>query len=298
MENASSADPVETADPVIASAKPKNEWVDLGMFLLKLALIVFVLRSFIFSPFSIPSESMLPRLLIGDYLFVSKFSYGFSRHSLPFSLPLLPNMHWADPTRGDVVVFKAPGHNGEDWVKRVIGLPGDTIQMRGGQLILNGKPIPKEQIADFVVPLSPNYPAAAPETDWHGCKATFVKADAKGTPICQVPRFRETLPNGKTYDVLDQGMRPQDDTEVFSVPAGHVFLMGDNRDDSTDSRFTAPSDNATEQERAGAGIGYVPMENIEGKAQIGFWSTDGSASWFLPWTWFTAARWSRIGAGF
>ena len=110
MENTSSADP---ADPVIADAKPKSEWADLGSFLLKLVLIVFVLRSFIFSPFSIPSESMLPRLLVGDYLFVSKFSYGFSRHSLPFSLPLLPNMHWSDPTRGDVVVFKAPPTNRE-----------------------------------------------------------------------------------------------------------------------------------------------------------------------------------------
>jgi signal peptidase I len=300
MENVSPADPVETPDPVLADAKPKNEWVDLGSFLLKLVLIVFVLRSFIFSPFSIPSESMLPRLLIGDYLFVSKFSYGFSRHSLPFSLPLLPNMHWSDPTRGDVVVFKAPGQNGADWIKRVIGLPGDTIQMREGQVILNGKLIPKERIADFTLLNSPNFPAATPDNQnpSHGCKMQFQKVDEKGRPICQIPRFRETLPGGRTYEVLDEGMRPQDDTEVYTVPAGHVFLMGDNRDNSADSRFAAASENASEGERESAGISYVPMENIEGKAQVSFWSTDGSASWFLPWTWFTAARWSRIGGGF
>ncbi len=289
MENATPADPVETPDPVVvAPPKAKNEWVDLGSFLAKLAIIVFILRSFIFSPFSIPSESMLPRLLVGDYLFVSKFSYGYSRHSLPFSLPLLPNMHWSDPSRGDVVVFKAPGHNGEDWIKRVIGLPGDTIQMRNGQLILNGKEIPKAPIADFVEPVTPN----------STCSPEFQDMDAAGKAICRVKRFRETLPGGKTYEVLDQGMRPQDDTDVYTVPAGHVFLMGDNRDDSTDSRFAQPSDNASPDEVRRAGIGYVPMENIEGKAVINFWSTDGSASWFLPWTWFTAARWSRIGAGF
>jgi signal peptidase I len=305
MENASPADPVETPDPVIAGTpKPKNEWVDLGMFLLKLALIVFVLRSFIFSPFSIPSESMLPRLLIGDYLFVSKFSYGFSRHSLPFSLPLLPNMHWSDPTRGDVVVFKAPGHNDEDWIKRVIGLPGDTIQVTDGQVILNGKAITKERIADFALPDSPNFPAAndANPRPEHGCKIEFQKADAKGQPVCQIPRFRETLPSGKQYEVLDQGTQPciqpeirvcADNTGVYTVPAGHVFLMGDNRDDSADSRFPQRPDDEDH-----SGISFVPMENLEGKAVVGFWSTDGSASWLLPWTWFTAARWSRIGEGF
>ncbi|MES2445023.1 MAG: signal peptidase I [Pseudomonadota bacterium] len=276
MENSPSADAPETADPAIAGAKPKNEWADLGSFLLKLVLVVFVLRSFIFSPFSIPSESMLPRLLVGDYLFVSKFSYGFSRHSLPFSLPLLPNMHWSDPTRGDVVVFKAPPGNSEDWIKRVIGLPGDTIQMQNGQLILNGKPVPKQRVADFVIPITPNV---------KGCDSEFQDMDGKGQAICRIPRFKETLPSGKTYDVLDQGMRPADNTGLYTVPAGHVFMMGDNRDDSADSRFQQ-------------GIGFVPMENIEGKAVVNFWSTDGSASWFLPWTWFTAARWSRIGAGF
>lgn len=261
--------------------KPRSETREMVSFLVKLALIVFIVRSFFFSPFSIPSESMMPRLLIGDYLFVTKWNYGYSRHSLPWSLPLLPNLHWADPKRGDVVVFKAPPQDNQDWVKRVIGLPGDTIQMRGGQLILNGRPVPKQRIADFVLPITPNYTA-----DRCG---QFLTTDDAGTPVCRIPRFRETLPDGRSYEVLDEGLRPAaDDTMVYTVPAGHVFLMGDNRDNSLDSRFS----------HAEGGISFVPMENLEGKAVLSFWSTDGNASWFLPWTWFTAARWDRIGDGF
>ncbi|MBO9712412.1 signal peptidase I [Sphingomonas sp.] len=286
MENTTPAGPEGADKTAGAAAAPKSEWRDLGLFLLKLAVVVIVIRSFIFSPFNIPSESMLPRLLIGDYLFITKFNYGYSRHSLPFSVPLLPNMHWADPARGDVVVFKAPEHNGEDWIKRVIGLPGDTVQMVGGQLILNGKPVPKEKIADFIVPVSPNF----------GCeKIQFQETTADGKVQCRIPRYRETLPNGKQYEVLDQGTDPNrafdpDNTEVYTVPPGHVFLMGDNRDDSTDSRFAQPPN--------GPGIGFVPMANLEGRAVATFWSTDGSANWFLPWTWFTAARWERMGRGF
>ena len=263
---------------------PKSETRETLTFLLKLAIVVLIFRSFIFSPFSIPSESMLPRLLIGDYLFISKWNYGYSRHSLPFSVPLIPGRILGHlPARGDTVVFKAPGHNGEDWIKRVIGLPGDTIQMRRGQLILNGSAIPKQRVADFVLPITPNYPAEK-------CAAQFDDTDTSGKPVCRYPRFRETLPDGKSYEVLDQADQPQDDTRVFAVPEGHVFLMGDNRDNSTDSRFPQPPE--------GEGIAMVPLENLEGKAVVGFFSTDGSASWLLPWTWFTAARWSRIGAGF
>ncbi|MEZ0244013.1 MAG: signal peptidase I [Sphingomonas sp.] len=273
-----------TVDPQ-APEKPKSEWRDIAAFVAKLFLIVFIVRSLIFSPFSIPSESMLPRLLIGDYLFITKFNYGYSRHSLPWSLPLLPNMQWSTPTRGDVVVFKAPPGNNEDWIKRVIGLPGDQIQMRDGQVILNGKAIPKEPIADFVVPISPNFPAATDTFPDKGCKQSFQETGADGKMVCRIPRFRETLPNGKQYEVLDQGMGAADNTGIYTVPAGHVFMMGDNRDDSADSRFQS-------------GIGFVPMANIEGKAVVSFWSTDGSAAWLLPWTWFSAARWGRIGEGF
>ncbi|PVX28961.1 signal peptidase I [Sphingomonas pokkalii] len=296
METPASTEPgatrPETAQaPAAKPEKPKSEWRDLATFLLKLALIVFIVRSFIFSPFSIPSESMLPRLLIGDYLFITKWNYGYSKHSLPWSLPLIPGRIFpGTPARGDVVVFKAPNHNGEDWIKRVIGLPGDTIEMVNGQVILNGKPVPKQRIADFVLPISPNYPVASAETQGRGCAPSMVRQQPDGTLVCRMPRFRETLPNGKTYNVLDLAMLDQDNTQVFTVPAGHVFLMGDNRDNSTDSRFPQPP--------YGNGIGFVPIENIEGKAVVNFWSTDGSANWFLPWTWVTAARWNRIGEGF
>jgi signal peptidase I len=254
------------------SARKRSEAGDTWRFLLKLALVVLIFRSFVFSPFSIPSESMLPRLLIGDYLFISKWNYGYSRWSLPFGFPPIPGrLFGRTPTPGDTVVFRGPPANDHDVIKRVIGTPGDTIQMRGGQLILNGKPIP-------IVPVTPNF----------SCDGQFQAVAQNGQTVCHFPQFRETLPNGKSYNVLDLGQTIVDDTEVYTVPAGHVFLMGDNRDNSEDSRFS----------QAAGGFGYVPMENIEGKAVVGFFSTDGSANWFLPWTWFSAARWHRIGMGF
>lgn len=276
---------MNNASPAGQPAKPataaRNEFRELAVFLLKLAVFVFILRSFIISPFVIPSGSMLPKLLVGDFLFITKWNYGYSRHSLPGSLPLIPGRIFADdPERGDVVVFKAPPSARQDYIKRVIGLPGDTIQMRGGQLILNGRPVPKERIGDFVFPVTPN----------SSCPSQFEANDASGKPICRYPQFRETLPGGRSYAVLDQGLNvAADDTSVYTVPAGHVFLMGDNRDDSSDSRFPAME---------GGGIGYVPIGNLQGKAVVIFWSTDGSASWVLPWTWFSAARWERLGDGF
>jgi signal peptidase I len=272
-----------TAVPAPA-AKPKSELRETIVFLVKLAIVVFIFRSFILSPFSIPSQSMLPRLLIGDYLFITKWNYGYSRHSFPWSLPLVPGRVFAStPARGDVVVFKAPPGNASDYIKRVIGLPGDTIQMVNGQLVLNGRPVPKQRVADFVVPLTPNYPA---DTE---CPAEF-QAVVANAPSCRYMQFRETLPGGRSYNVLDRGDNPSaDDTGVYTVPAGHVFLMGDNRDASADSRFPASE---------GGAIGMVPMENIEGKALVTFWSTDGNAEWIKPWTWVSAARWNRIGEGF
>ncbi len=266
------------------SPKPKparSETTETIRFLLKLALVVLIIRSFLFAPFSIPSESMLPRLLIGDYLFVTKWNYGYSRWSLPWGVPLIPGRVFGSvPTRGDVVVFRAPEVLDHDVVKRVIGLPGETIQMRAGQVILNGTPIAKTRIADFTLPLTGNFDAAK-------CGATFQDVDAQGAAICRYPRFRETLPGGRSYEVLDQGQMPdRDDTGVYTIPAGHIFVMGDNRDDSGDSRFPAPQ-----------GMGYVPLENVEGKALVTFFSTDGNAS-LAPWTWVSAARWARIGEGF
>ena len=259
----------------------RSETSETFRFLLKLALVVLILRSFIFAPFSIPSESMLPRLLIGDYLFVSKWNYGYSRWSLPAGIPLIPGrIFGSTPTRGDVVVFRAPEVLDHDVIKRVIGLPGETIQMRQGTVYLNGKAIPKLRIADFTIPLTENFNAEK-------CGAPYVDVVAN-VQICRYPRFRETLPGGRTYEVLDQAELPdRDDTGLYTIPSGHIFVMGDNRDDSGDSRFPAPQ-----------GMGYVPLENVEGKAVVNFFSTDGDAEWLKPWTWVSAARWSRIGEGF
>lgn len=269
--------------PIAAPAKPKSETRDFAEFLVKLAIFVFILRSFIFAPFSIPSESMLPRLFVGDYLVVTKWNYGYSKHSLPWSLPLIPGRVFAKlPARGDVIVFKAPPANDTDLIKRVIGLPGDFIQMRDGQLFINGAGVAKVRVADFVQMVSPNTHCLIPAAAERG---------TDGTQRCRYMQFRETLPGtdnapGKSYNVLDFGPTPQDNTQVYTVPEGHIFMMGDDRDDSGDSRFEA------------GGFGFVPIDNIVGKAQFSVFSTDGSANWILPWTWVSAARWHRIGEGF
>ncbi|OCC25085.1 signal peptidase I [Croceicoccus estronivorus] len=262
-----------------AAAKPEKE-ENFFVFLIKLVAIVLIFRSFVFAPFTIPSESMLPRLVDGDYLLASKWSYGYSKYSLPFSLPLIPGRIMASqPERGDVAIFKAPPLNNVDYIKRVIGLPGDTIQMKAGVLYLNGQAVKKERIADFVIPQTPN-------TD---CATIAFEAVEDGQAVCRYARFRETLPNGRSYEVLDFGHTPQDDTDPIVVPEDKLFMMGDNRDNSQDSRFPP---------RPGGGIGLVPQENLVGKATIVMWSTDGSAEWIKPWTWFTSARWNRIGGTF
>ncbi len=273
-----------TAEPQAAApTKPKTKEEDsFPVFVLKLAIVVAVFRSFVFSPFNIPSESMLPRLENGDYLLAAKWPYGYSHFSLPFSVGLLPEKRLlaSSPARGDVVIFKQPPLNDVDYIKRVIGLPGDHVQMRGGVLWLNGKPVPKQRIADFEIPVSGNTHCLSPQ---------FEAKRADGTDVCRYPRFQETLPQGRSYDVLDLGTRPQDDTEEFIVPEDHLFLMGDNRDNSEDSRFEA---------QPGQGIGMVPMDNLVGRATVMMFSTNGDAHWLKPWTWFTAARWNRIGGTF
>ncbi len=265
--------------PETKPAKPAKQEDSFPVFVLKLVLAVVIFRSFLFSPFNIPSESMLPRLENGDYLVASKFAYGFSSYSLPFSAPLLPEHRILarTPERGDVVIFKQPPLNDVDYIKRVIGLPGDTVEMRGGQLVLNGQPVPKQRIEDFEIEVSPN-------TKCYSVQFAAKRAD--GTDVCRYPQYRETLPGGRTYNVLDLGPRDQDDTPPVVVPEGTLFLMGDNRDNSEDSRFPA---------EPGRGIGLVPQDNLVGRASVMIWSTDGGAAWLLPWTWFSAARWDRIG---
>lgn len=278
------------ASPAAPAKKEKKE-DSFAVFLLKLVAIVVIFRSFFFSPFNIPSESMLPRLQIGDYLLAAKWPYGYSKYSMPWSAPVIPGRIFpGQPEAGDVVIFKAPPGNDVDYIKRVIGLPGDQVQMKGGVLWLNGKAVPKERVEDFVIPVSANMIEAASIDGRSPCVVEMFEATAAdGTRSCRYPQYRETLPSGVSYNVLDMGPRPQDDTPAVVVPAGHVFLMGDNRDNSMDSRYPAVE---------GGGIGIVPQENLVGRATVMMFSTDGSASWVKPWTWFTAARWDRIGGTF
>ncbi len=277
-------------DPDSAEAAPPTlgrEIFDFGKFLFKFAIAVLLIRSLLISSFNIPSESMQPRLLIGDYLIVNKAAYGWSRYSFPFNWPLVPGRIWPrTPARGDVVVFKHPV-DGSDYIKRVIGLPGDRIQVIDGVVRINGVDVPRRRIADFIVPVTPNMVEAS---FGNPCfRPEFDRTDAAGRHVCRYPRYMEQLPNGRRYAVLDLVEGDADNTGVYEVPPGHLFLMGDNRDRSYDSRFPAV---------AGAGIGIVPENRLVGSALVTVFSTDGSARWYNPVSWFTATRWSRIGEGF
>ena len=252
-------------------------------FVLAIAILAWAFRSFVAAPFSIPSGSMLPTLYIGDYLAVAKWPYGYSRYSFPFAFPPFEGRVLGQlPQRGDVVVFRHPGED-SDLIKRVIGLPGDTIAVRGGRLILNGQAVPRQSLPAAKIAVSANSPCRTVPP------AAPVIATVGGQPYCLYHAYRETLPGGPSYTVLDQlDAGPADDFPAARVPPGHVFLMGDNRDDSLDSRFPAFE----------GGIGMVPTEQLIGRAMVTFWSTDGSAAWFEPWTWFSALRPSRIGNGY
>ncbi|WP_240309548.1 MULTISPECIES: signal peptidase I [Sphingomonas] len=255
-------------------AKKQGNWRSL----LWLALFAWLLRSLIVAPFSIPSGSMLPGLYIGDYLIVAKWPYGYSRASFLFGFPPMRGKILSRlPKRGDVAVFQGP--QGDDIIKRVIGLPGDTIATRGGVLILDGKPVERVRLPDLKLPVSANTP----------CRQITPQGVTMAPPPgqdCHFTAYRETLPGGPSYVVLDQVDNPlADEFGPVEVPAGTVFMMGDNRDDSADSRFSPAS----------GGMGFVPLEHLVGRALVTFWSTDGSAEWLKPWTWFTALRAHRIG---
>ena len=252
-------------------------------FLLLLALAAWAFRSFVVAPFYIPSGSMLPSLYIGDYLVVAKWPYGYSRYSFPFTFPPFEDRILAHlPRRGDVAVFRAPGTD-NDFIKRVIGLPGDTVAVQDGMLVLNGQPLSRQELPPFAMPISPNSPCKVVSP------ATPMVTSVNGRIFCLYPAYRETLPGGPSYTVLDQVDIPRaDDFPAVTVPPGHVFMMGDNRDDSLDSRYST----------AEGGIGFVPQENLVGRALVTFWSTDGGASYVKPWTWFTALRSDRVGNGY
>ena len=219
-------------------------------------LIALIIRSFIFEPFNIPSGSMKPNLLVGDFIFVSKWSYGYSKHSLPFSIPIIPSRIFAkEPKRGDIVVFKTPENNRTDYIKRVIALPDDTVQIIDGIIIINGSEILRKKIDDF--------------TD-----------NDNNVINKRVRMYKEYFFNKEinVLDITDKGIA--DNTQLFKIPKNHFFVMGDNRDNSQDSRFINS-------------VGFIPYENLVGKAQFIFFSLENSR--FLQiWKWPKSIRFKRI----
>ncbi len=249
-----------------------------GAFWLVLAVLAF--HSLVAKPFFIPSGSMLPTLWIGDRLVVSKWPYGWSYVSPSFHvLPFLPGRLFGRlPERGDIVIVKPPGAN-SDFIKRVIGLPGDTVAVEGGRVWLNGRRLTRTALAPAIWPVSPNMPCDGPRYD------AFLRIAPDGSRSCTVPRYREQLPSGVSYETLDLGQSPEDDYSPVVIPPGHVFLMGDNRDDSADSRVAAED----------GGLGIIPIENIGGRAEFITFSLDGTGKWLNPLTWVQSLRGQRAG---
>jgi signal peptidase I len=241
----------------MGKAKESGFVAELVKVLVQALVIALIVRTVLFQPFNIPSGSMIPTLQVGDYLFVSKYAYGYSRYSLPLGLDLFSGRIFASPPkRGDVIVFKLPRNTGDDYIKRLIGLPGDKIQMKEGRLYINGEIVPREPIE----------------------KVTY-----RGTR--DVPTYRETLPGGVSHTIIqiesDHGF--YGNTGVYEVPSNHYFMMGDNRDDSSDSRVSPDQ----------SGVGYVPFENLVGRAEVIFFSVDGAPAWAV-WEWPWTVRWNRL----
>lgn len=258
-----------------------TSFASLLTLILAVALIALTVRTFAFSLFTIPSESMMPGLIPGDTIAAKKWPFGYSSNSLPFDLPLIPGRWFAhQPKRGDVVIFKHPV-DGTDYIKRVIGLPGDEVELRDGYVILNGQILSQAATDDAIVPVAPNTPCA-----WGGreeARAPNLQGDGDD---CRYRRNREYLPSGVSYEVLDYGRTPQDNWGPRTVPQGTLFVLGDNRDNSMDSRFPAVP---------GGGVGFVSQDRLVGQAGAVLWSTDGSGSWLDPSSWLSGLRRERTG---
>jgi len=239
-----------------AEKKPQNALWENIKVVVQALLLAMVIRTVLFQPFTIPSGSMMPTLLVGDYIFVNKFAYGYSRFSLPFSPNLFSGrIFGSSPKRGDVVVFRFPPNPDIDYIKRVVGLPGDHVQVKDGILYINGTAVPRQPDGTFT-------------------------SDYKLDPGENVPVYRERMDNGRTYDTLDQSPYSRgDNTREFIVPEDHYFMMGDNRDNSLDSRFD---------------VGFVPAENLVGRASIIFFSLGNDTSFREIWKWPTNMRWDRL----
>jgi signal peptidase I len=252
--------PISQQTGKVVAEPESGGWLETLKTVAIAVLLALIVRTVAYEPFNIPSGSMIPTLLVGDYLFVSKSSYGYSRYSLPFSLPIIPGrVFFTEPERGDVAVFKLPTDNSTDYIKRIVGLPGDKIQVKGGILHINGTAVKRERAGEFVV-----------HDGWTG-------------RFHRVPRYIETLPNGRKHFIIeetDEGYG--DNTEVYTVPPGHYFGMGDNRDRSKDSRYLDD-------------VGYIPRANLVGRATVKFFSVEGSFWRF--WEWGKSLRFERFFEG-
>ncbi len=257
--------PVSMKDGEVVRTAKKTQEGGFGEILkvvVQALVIALVVRTFLFQPFNIPSGSLIPTLDIGDYLFVSKYAYGYSHFSFPFSPDFFSGRVLASmPKRGDVAVFKFPKDTSKDYIKRVIGLPGDKIQLINARLYINGQIVPREPTTNVTT------------------------LDQFGHEV-EVPTYLETLPGGVTHQIIqlngDNGF--YSNTSVYTVPPGDYFMMGDNRDNSTDSRVSPDQD----------GVGYVPVENFVGRAELIFFSIDDQTPVWQFWRWPTSIRWDRL----